>query len=68
MDDEGSCSFRHLRARGCVLLSVMPVVNVGGRACMCVKLWVECAYVCKHTGVCMSGCVCGFSVCVNVLS
>lgn len=30
MDDKGSCSFRHLRAEGCVLLSVVPVVHVGG--------------------------------------
>lgn len=35
IDDKGSCSFRHLQARGCVLLSAVPVVHVGGRAFMC---------------------------------
>lgn len=35
MDDKGSCSFRHLWSPSCVLLSVVPVVHVGGHVCMC---------------------------------
>ena len=35
MDDKGSCSFGHMWPQGCVLLSVMPVVHVGGHACKC---------------------------------
>lgn len=49
MDDKGSCSFRHLGAQGCALLSVLPVVQVGGRECMSAR--GPCIYVCTHLGV-----------------
>lgn len=64
MDDKGSCSFRHPQARGCVLMSVMHVVYVGGRVCKCALgvMGGECI------GVCMSECVYRFSACVCVLS
>lgn len=53
MDDKGSCSFRHLRARGCVLLSVVPVVHVGGRACMCALRVMGGVCKCVYTYRCM---------------
>lgn len=66
MDDKGSCSFRHLQAQGCVLLSVTPVVHVGGHAWKCALggMGGACMRVYTHIGVRTSQCVCRFSTCV----